>query len=204
MSLKDKFNIVKQEDIKRWLFEPINGHDSTSYTISFKDAPTEYDAWIAIWKAEVRRIENHKNKDIADEFEEVLLRLDKPTKSRKQRLLDEWNDISSQSDIFTVFLLVETETSKTYCATGALEITGLLASIEQNYDEHLYSHSDSIIRWKYYVNMDRAQAVARFDKEYSQDYISMTDVATANMIYYWIGAAMFAGVAAFLVWLMFL
>lgn len=200
MSLKDKYAITEKKDLRYWQFEPINGHDSTAYTVSFEDAPTEYDAWIAIWKAEVRRATYNPIGDT----ETTALALDKPTKPRQRQLLDEWNDISDQSDIFTVFLLIETETSNTYCATGALEIAGLLASIEQNYDEHLYSHSDSIIRWKYYVNMDRAHAIARFNKEYSQDYISMTDVATANMIYYWIGAAMFAGVAAFLVWLMFL
>lgn len=203
MSLKDKFAIAKQKDRKRWLFAPINGHDSTGYTISFKDAPTEYDAWIAIWKAEVRRIENRKNKDIEDEFEEVLLRLDKPTKSRKQRLLDEWNDISNQ-DIFTVHLLTQTDSGQIMVSSSALEIAAALSIATRNYDENLEANNGThqVMRYAYYVDIPRAEAISRFKREYEHsNIVSIRDVHLANIIYYGIGALLFLVAIAILAYL---
>ena len=60
MNLQEMFTVFKNDDRKRFEFEPKEGVKETSYTVSFYEADSEADAWIAVYLSISKRQEREK------------------------------------------------------------------------------------------------------------------------------------------------
>jgi hypothetical protein len=123
--------------------------------------------------------------------------------TRKQELIQQWNDISQQ-DVFTVHLLTETDNGQIMVSSSALEIAAALSIATRNYDENLEANNGTheIVRYAYYVDIPRAEAISRFKREYEHsNLVSIRDVHLANIMYYGIGVLLFLAAIAILAYL---